>query len=237
MNRDLAKVHRRNLRYIEKAITAMNRSYNSAIRESYAELQYASQQALIIMWCAWLETYLGLILNNSRDVTEHLRSQVYGCRTYTDSWRYLIDYLFRLRYFSGKKRPLNQLTLGLTNYSRYSALMNLLSNEIESIISLRNRLTHGQWKIALNNEKTNINQVITALLNTMGKTDLIIYKNVFRDFAITISNLATSRKAFEKQYDERMIRIDETRKNISGREKYLIHHLRRQKRSKGHKIK
>ena len=38
MNKDLAKIHRSNLKHIEKAITAMNRSYNSAIRESYTEL-------------------------------------------------------------------------------------------------------------------------------------------------------------------------------------------------------
>lgn len=111
--------------------------------------------------------------------------------------------------------------------------MNLLNNEIECVISLRNRLAHGQWKIALNTDKTDINQEITALLNTMGKVDLIINKNVFRNFAITISNLAMSRKAFEKQYDDRMLRIDETRKNISGREKYLIDHLRRYKKIEG----
>ena len=233
MNRDLAKAHRSNLRHIEKAITAMNRSYNSAIRESYTELQYASQQALIMMWVAWLETYLDLMLNNNPDITEHLHNQVYACTTHTDSWKYLIDYLFRLRYFSGKKRPLNEITLGRTNYSRYLTLMNLLNNEIECVISLRNRLAHGQWKIALNTDKTDINQEITALLNTMGKVDLIINKNVFRNFAITISNLAMSRKAFEKQYDDRMLRIDETRKNISGREKYLINHLRRHKKIEG----
>lgn len=93
-------------------------------------------------------------------------------------------------------------------------IINLLEKEINNVILLRNRLAHGQWKIALNCEKLETNEEATALLNTMDRLDLIINRNIIRNFGIIIDNLAHSNKHFERQYDNRMLRIDETRRNM-----------------------
>jgi len=211
MYKDLVNIHRNNLKSIQKAITAVNRTHNNSIRNQNKELQYSSLYVLLIMWVAWLETSLDLILWNNICIEEKIRKEVYLCRSLTESWKYLIVYLFRFHYFSNRKRPLNEITLGRTNYFRYLTIIELLEDEIDKTILLRNRLAHGQWKVALNTEKNDINDEATALLNTIGRTDLIINRNIIRNFVINVSNLAHSKKHFEKQYDNRMLRIDETR--------------------------
>ena len=152
-----------------------------------------------------------LILWNNICIEEKIRKEVYSRSSLTESWKYLVDYLFRFYYLSNKKRPLNEITLGRTNHHRYSTIVDLLEHEIDKIILLRNRLAHGQWKIALNLGKNDINNEATALLNTVGRADLIISRNVIRNFVISVSNLAHSRKHFERQYDNRMLRIEETK--------------------------
>ena len=112
------------------------------------------------------------------------------------------------------------------------SLNDLITNDIEFFVEIRNRLAHGQWAIAFNSDSTNKNQTITTRIWTLSKKDLIVLRNVLRNFVMATSDLVCSKATFEKKFDLYMARINEAKHNIDKMYDGVLKHLKEMARKK-----
>ena len=137
----------------------------------------------------------------------------------------MIDILFRKHYLSGKQKRLSKVSIGPTAHYRHTELHSILGNDIESFIEIRNRLAHGQWHAALNNEGTAKSPDITRRLWTLTKQDLLLVRDIIQHFAWVMNDFACSKQRFELRYDKLINRIDESRSENQQRFDWIIKHL------------
>lgn len=225
--REFEKLHSLNRKQVQKAITQLNRSLNIALSSGKDDLAYANVRCLFILWVSWLECSLNTILHSANKLSYSDRRKIINRQAECDRWTRLIEISFRNYYLKGRKRILNKLNLGPTAFYRYNELNSILNDHIATFIEIRNRLAHGQWYVAFNNESTSKNDNITRHLWTLSKKDIMLVKSIIRSFVLLIHDLVTSKKHFEGRFDVLVSRIVEAREFSQKRFDGTMYHLKR----------
>ena len=66
---------------------------------------------------------------------------------------------------------------------------------------LRNKIAHGQWRVALNSDNTKVNADFTAKINSINVIDLYRYKAAFHSlFRIVEDIIESPNKAHHRDY-------------------------------------
>ena len=219
MVEELAKAHIKNLHSIRKATTQINRALNAAIknRDELQERMYV--RLIIILWMTWAECKLNALLTEHPQVTDQDREHIdSSSRSELDRWNLILETFVRRRYLDDDPgRELSRLTLGHTTFHRYMTLSELINNNIALYIEIRNRLAHGQWHIALNSELSAKNPDLTQRIWKLSKVDVLILKRTLIVISRAISDLVSSRKAFENGFDKHLRDLDLAKRQFEGR--------------------
>lgn len=230
--KELLKVHSANRRQVRKAITQLDRALNDALMRENSELARVHVRCLFILWVSWLESHMNVLLHSANKIRYDERRAIVGAGTEAQRWASMIDILFRKHYLNGKQGALSKVAIGATPYYRYTDLSSILTDDIEPFIEIRNRLAHGQWHAALNNEGTAKNPDITRKLWTLTKQDIFVAKAIIQNFAWIITDCACSRSRFEGRYDQLVNRIDNSRIESQQRFNWLVRALKQRRSTK-----
>jgi hypothetical protein len=222
--KELAKIHAKNKSQLKKAISQQNLILNNAIKSENKLQEYLSIRIYLMLYTAWLETTLNLIIYYyNTQINDYDRKNILAESSQEKKWKKLIDTSFRNQYLNRKtSKNLDLVDLGHSAYNRYTYLIDLLENEITVFIGIRNKLAHGQWAVALNNEGTDKTQDITTKLWTLTKKDCMTLKNYANNFSHLIEMLVSSKSNFETNYDKYVNKIEFTKRTHSISYDWLI---------------
>ena len=113
--------------------------------------------------------------------------------------------------------PLSGDTLAHSVYARYASIMDLLDNDLQAVIHLRNKLAHGQWEYPLNDDGDDIAQLQMDDLRSETILSLQFKKTLLTYLSSIVNDLVVSRPAFERDFDTHYERIVNTRRNLHRR--------------------
>ena len=184
-----------------------------------------------------LETTLNYILfNYHKQIDDNQRKKILAETSQEKRWNSLIEISFRDKYLNKKaSKSLDLVDLGHTNYKRYKLLKQILENEITIFIGIRNKLAHGQWAIALNNEGTDKVQETTSKIWTLTKKECMYVKNIVDNFSALIEMLVASKTNFEKCYDIYIHKIEYTKRLQTNSYDWIISEMKRKYKKIGKK--
>lgn len=88
----------------------------------------------------------------------------------------------KLQWIKRKIEKINDVSTDITPRTRYNMLMELISNDLLASTQVRNRIAHGQWKFAFNNDLRGLNNnpliPLIVIVATINKTTNFFKLNV-----------------------------------------------------------
>lgn len=219
---EITQYWKKNRRQVRLAITHLNRFHLRAIRRKTKVnellLDNLFAKLLLPLWVSLLETEFNILLYENYAFTKKfMESTNVFVLSECDKWIALTGFFFREQYLGSHKRQLTIITLGDTNYHRYTTIVEVINDDLKPYIELRNRIAHGQWAIAFNTGGTTANQKITQHAWTLSKKDLMLLKAFMGNLIGLLKLLIISKNTFERDYDQYINRINLAKKDINIR--------------------
>lgn len=221
------KIYNNNRYGIQRAITQLNRTLNKALARKEHNEAYVHIRCLFILYVSWLEVSMYCILHSANKLSSDERQTIICLNKEIDKWDKIVDICFKKYYLSTRQRIFSKVNLGPTTFYRYQELHNLINVHISSYISIRNRLAHGQWSIAVNSKGTGKSQELTTNIMTLTKKDIMLIKTILNNFVNLITALCCSKTVFENNYDTFIHKIDLGKTQIEERYQWTIDHLKK----------
>jgi hypothetical protein len=192
--------HVANLRSIDIALKNTAISSRRAISEENEKSVDSFVRLYAFLLGAWAETRLKKLLFEPTGFQSSERQVVLSQSSQLEHWQKAVEVAFRKQY-KIPSATLNKDTLPYTAFARYSEILDILNNELRSVIEIRNKLAHGQWIYPLNSDGT---EVETAKYRQLIKENLpsLQYKlNLISSIAYIIHDLVVSINTFERDFD------------------------------------
>lgn len=226
---ELAKTHAKNKAQLRKALNQQKLILNNSIKTGNDLQEHLSIRIYIFLYVALLETSLNhLLYYYYKQINQKELEQILEEGSQEKRWNKLIHIIFRNNFLAKKTtKKFDLLDLGYTNFNRYMYLKQLLDSEITSFIGLRNKLSHGQWAIALNTEGTEKVQETTTKLWTLNKKDCLHIKNIIENYLKIMECLIASKSTFIKNYDDLVHKIEFTKQTHNVSYDWIIKEMKR----------
>ena len=228
----LYQFHVSNLRSIEIAIGNTALSTRKAIAEQNQKAVESFIRLYSFLLGAWAETRLSKLLFEKKGITPDERNTVLAQKTQIDRWQKAVEVAFRKQY-KVPSAALTEKTLPHSAFSRHASLIDILDNDLRSIIEIRNKLAHGQWVYPLNNEG---NDVEAEKYNSIRHENLLALQfkmSLVSSLASIIHDLFISLPTFERDFDQHYKQIITTRTNLQKRDYGAYAKMLADKRQRG----
>ena len=134
--------------------------------------------------------------------------------TALDRWSSLVATAFR-KHYGIPRAVLRPPTLPSTAHFRFELLEQTLRNDLRTVITMRNKLAHGQWKYPLNEALNDVAQEEMNALRTETVLTLIQKMELLNVFCQVIHDLSVSRSTFERDWDIHFRQFEQIRTNIA----------------------
>src|SRR5205823_6105728 len=102
-----------------------------------------------------------------------------------------------------------------TAFARMEVIRQALEVDLRFVITLRNKLAHGQWVYPLNETHDEIAQEQMNALRTENVLSLKQKANLVESICDSIHDLVVSRQTFDRDFDGHFRRIEQIRTNIA----------------------
>lgn len=184
----------KNVRELEKAWKHINSIINEAYRSNDLSTASFQTRMLALVFCAYSEAMFSKLIHtpcgfNSSEI-ETIKSKA------------------KRNIYQGWLECLSVVTekINTTDEEYRLEIVNSVGELIESYIKepseVRNKIAHGQWKVALNSRNTAVNSDATAKVQAINIVDLTRYKSSFSRLSAIIEDLIESpNHAHWKFYD------------------------------------
>lgn len=193
----------RALKHIEIAINTSIRNKNDA-----ATIALTRVQMLLVSVKA--EAALTQILYVPNGIPPAIRKVLLAQENALERWRDTVDACFRLHY---KIRPRVDLTQALDHdvLARRATLHELIDSELSLLISMRNKLAHGQFVKPLNMTLDSVESVILGKMIKENSLTLKYRDNLLEQLASALKDLVESPITFERLFNKRYRSIRDNR--------------------------
>lgn len=186
----------------------------------------ANTRLYTFLLCSWFEARLYKILyeNSSAAFSDTERNDVTSPRTMSEKWRNCLNLSVCKSYgfsFNASQKDYSTcFTIGSEHLTYYQKVYAYL-DDIEHAITIRNKLAHGQWKIPLNSNRTDVAEpnvyVFLTTNDNIQKLDLLY--NVYKVIAEIISSYVVykdkvSTDNFKNDLEKKIQKIENFRKRI-----------------------
>jgi hypothetical protein len=161
---------------------------------------------------AWSETRLLKLLYEPNGFADGDRATVLTHKA-LERWEMAVELAFRKHY----RIPHAQLApphLPSTAHFRYGALVGALKNDLRSVITMRNKLAHGQWFYPLNEALDDVAQEQMDVLRHETLLSLKRKSRLLEILCSAVHDLAVSRRTFERDWDDHFRAFGQTQTNI-----------------------
>jgi len=223
-NSKLYKYHTTNLRSVRAGLDDVFSSAKSAIARKRTTSVPTHLRLYAFLLGAWAECRLLKLLYEPKAFTDAERSVVL-CNKALDRWHTVLKIAYR-RHYRVPKATLAPPALPVTAAERLRVLRSLLDDDLSSIITLRNKLAHGQWVYPLNDA---LDDVAQDQMDQLRKENLLTLKfktAMIESLCACIHDLVVSRPTFERDFDTHFrhieqLRIDTTTRDYSSWQRQL----------------
>ena len=209
---DYVKSWKKNKRQIKMTIDFLNKVHVKSLRKDWKlneiSLDNIYSKIQLILWMSQLEVEFNLLVFENEYFTKDFMDTVnIDNLSIVEKWNSFNDYFFKTQYFGRQDRELNELNLGLTNFSRYTAIHNFIHNNLKPFVEMRNKLAHGQWAVSFNRAGSGKNPKTTASIWKLSKKEIMLIKSISKNLPPLMKLLITSRKTFERDIDRYMHKL------------------------------
>jgi hypothetical protein len=182
-----------NVRALEQAWKHINKSVNAAYSCSDFSSAETHTKLLAQVYCAFAEAVFSKVIHTPNGLTLDEISQVKskGKKNIVDAWKKCVE--LSLRKVQGK----SSAHVAKTQQKIYS----LIDSYVYDPSLLRNKIAHGQWRVALNTNNTKVNSDLTNRIKAITVVDLYRYKQAFQSlFRIVEDIIESPNKAHHRDY-------------------------------------
>ncbi len=220
--------HCKNLRLIESAIKCIEKNLRKSISKEEKIYVNIHTKILSHLINSWAEVrILKLVYENTifkyspkyskyDAFTDTEKKEIIKQTSLKERWNVALNISFSKAY----KIPIKDIDNPNVPFSarmKHSALLKILNSELLKSSELRNRIAHGQWEYALNNNMLSINTDLTGKLKTENIIKLQLKFKMFKSLAQIIHDLAVSKPTFERDFDNHFRKIEEQKRNFHNR--------------------
>jgi hypothetical protein len=222
---DLYNVHSRNLAAVDRGLNRIRRTANRAVAQGQDAIADDLTKVYALLLATKLEARLRKVLYEAPAFDGATRSTILAQGAQDKQWLRVIDEAFKRRYSVGR---LTRRTLPTTAWLRRQVLREAVSDDLAPVIQLRNKLAHGQWITALNKTGTNHSPALDAVLRNLNLLALKDQERLIDKVAEAVSDLAVSRRTFERDFDSHFRAVEDARARLQegGYEDWVRHQRR-----------
>lgn len=209
----LYRFHVENLRAIDRGLAAVLAPARLAIAQRRDALATTYVCLYALLMGAWAECRLLKLLYEPSAFSVPDRERILD-ETSLDRWLLVVETAFR-RHHNIPSAELKPPALPATAFARMEVLKNALSQDLQSVITLRNKLAHGQWKYPLNEDLDDIAQ---NQMDALRKENILSLKQkaaLIESICDSIHDLVVSRPTFDRDFDGHFRRVEQVRRNVS----------------------
>jgi hypothetical protein len=192
---DIFRAQTQNVRKLDKAKTQINRTINNALRKGDMLSVEIHTKALVLVFCAWVETQFSKIIHTPYGFTLDEICQikkVYKSKGVEEGWKKCVELGLR-------RIPKSTKSNYIPNVQK--KLYEIIREYIVEPSLIRNKIAHGQWVTALNIENSEINKDFSKKLQDINVISIEIWFGVYFYLAEIIEALIESpNKAFHRDY-------------------------------------
>ncbi len=208
----LYKFHTANLRSISDGLNHVFRSARNAIALGNQSAVSTHIRLLLFLLGAWSEVRLLKLLYEPNGFSSTERDRILDA-TSLKRWHLAVETSFRKHY----DIPIAALCppqLPSTAHLRLKTLKKTLQNDLKVVITMRNKLAHGQWKYPLNEGMDDVAQAQMDSLRVESVFSLTQKFKLLDILCKVVHDLAVSKPTFERDWDMHFHRFEQTRTNI-----------------------
>lgn len=206
---DVFSAQTENVRELEKAWKHINKTINTAYSNGDTSTADIHTKLLALVYCAFAEAVFSKVIHTPNGLTLDEISQVKskGKRSIVEAWKKCIE--LSLRHVQGKSS-------GHVANTRQK-INSLINSYVFDPSLLRNKIAHGQWKVALNSNNTKINKSTTDKIHAITVVDLYQYKEAFQSlFRIVEDIIESPNKAHHRDYWIHITEFEESQKKMES---------------------
>jgi hypothetical protein len=218
---------------IERAITSVQRTLRDYVRKDETKNIYIYTKILSQLINSWAEIRILKIVYEKHAYTNSEKTRILSAGNEKERWVTALKISFSKAYKIPEKN-IDNIATPFTNRICYVMLLKLINEDLLNSHQLRNRIAHGQWLFAFNEDLTNFQDDLTAKLRQENIVQLQLKYKMFISIGQIINDLAVSRPAFERDFNRHYRKVegqkinfhkrtfeDYKRMMISKRQKYL----------------
>lgn len=184
-----------NVRSLDQAIKQINRVINHLLRVGDMTAADVQTKILVLVFSAWAEARFSKLIHTPHgfelDEIRQIKSihRQFGLER---GWEKCLELALRKVAASGKTSEIP---------NKRQELSRIIKTYIIEPSLLRNKIAHGQWKVALNRDNDAENSVVTSKLNSLDVISVSIWLRAYEFLARIIEDLIESpNKAFRRDY-------------------------------------
>jgi len=205
---DVFAAQTENVKALEQAWRHINKSINAAYTNGDLSSAEIHTKLLAQVYCAFAEAVFSKVIHTPDGLTVDEIHQVKteGKRNIVEAWKKCVD--LALRKVNGQKSGHVQNTRQKIN--------ELIDAYVYDPSLLRNKIAHGQWKVALNSNNTKVNASITSKIQSITVVDLYRHKEAFQSlFRILEDIIESPNKAHYRDYWIHITQFEETQLDMA----------------------
>lgn len=213
---DLYRFHVKNLRSVTDGIEHVFRSAREAIARNDQRVIDTHIRLLSFLLGVWSEVRLFKMLYEFNGFSQAQRERISSAGA-LKRWLLTVELAFR-KHYSIPKAALRPPQLLSTAYLRLATLTETLENELREVITMRNKLAHGQWIYPLNDEMNQVASDQMRVLSQENVLSLLCKRRLVEILCKIVHDLIVSRPTFEQDWDRHFGHFEQTRTNLKRKE-------------------
>ncbi len=213
--------HCQNLLEVENGIKRVELDLRHYISVEDSKNEYTYTKILSQLITCWTEVRILKLIYEDRAFTQAEIDLIIPTRparpaTLEDKWKNAMKIAISKAYGLNINLDIESQLYGDILIS-YRDITKLISEDLVPSIEIRNRIAHGQWKIAFTGSLRSISTDLTAKIFAENIVSLQMKQNILTGLALLIHDLAVSPPTFERDFRTNYNKIKSNKENLHKR--------------------
>ena len=208
---EIFKAQVQNVNLLNQARKQLKRTINRALRTNDLVAVKIYTKVFALVYCSWVEVNFSKVIHTpygfSNDEINQIK-RIYQRKGLEAGWKKCIELGLRKINKASKSNYIPNVKRKVLSY---------VKNYIIEPSLIRNKIAHGQWKVALNEKSTAINTNLTEELKSLNVINVSNWFNIYRHILNIIEDIiASPKKAFHRDYNKHIIKLEDYLKKMSS---------------------
>jgi hypothetical protein len=212
---ELYRFHSENLRAVGAGLNDVLASARLAVARRQESNVATHVRLYAFLLGAWAEARLIKLIHEPSVFTADERKAVIAKKA-LPRWHAVLEASYR-RHFNIPNALLKPPALSVTESGRLQKLQEVLNDDLGAIITLRNRLAHGQWAYTMNE---GMDEVAESQMKQLREENLLTLKfkaAMIESLCGCIHDIVVSRPTFDRDFDMHFRHIEQLRIDLKSR--------------------